>query len=127
MDRKDFMKELEYLLQDISEEEKADALSYYADYLEEAGTDNEEQVLREFGSPERIAAMIRADLADNLKEGGSFTERGFEDERFSEIKFDSPRLEEIIVQFKPALVIFDPLQSFIPPEIQMEQRNAMKS
>lgn len=82
MNRETFMKELEYLLQDISEEEKADALSYYADYLEEAGTDNEEQVLREFGSPERIAAMIRADLADNLKEGGSFTERGFEDERF---------------------------------------------
>lgn len=82
MNRETFMKELEYLLQDISEEEKADALSYYADYLEEAGTDNEEQVLKEFGSPERIAAMIRADLTGNLKESGGFTERGFEDERF---------------------------------------------
>lgn len=82
MNRETFMKELEYLLQDISEEEKANALSYYADYLEEAGTDNEEQVLREFGSPERIAAMIRADLTGNLEEGGGFTERGFEDERF---------------------------------------------
>lgn len=82
MNRETFMKELEYLLQDISEEEKADALSYYADYLEEAGAENEEQVLKEFGSPERIAAMIRADLTGNLKESGGFTERGFEDERF---------------------------------------------
>ena len=34
MNRERFMKELEYLLQDIPEEEKADALAYYADYPE---------------------------------------------------------------------------------------------
>ena len=62
MNRETFMKDLEYLLQDIPDEEKADALSYYADYLEEAGPENEEKVLKEFGSPERITAIIRADL-----------------------------------------------------------------
>ena len=36
--RKDvFIKELEYLLQDIPDEDKADAIAYYQDYLEEAG------------------------------------------------------------------------------------------
>lgn len=82
MNRETFMKDLEYLLQDIPDEEKADALSYYADYLEEAGPENEEKVLKEFGSPERIAAIIRADLKGDLESGGGFTERGYEDDRF---------------------------------------------
>lgn len=48
------------------------------------------------------------------------------DERFSEIKFNAPLLEELIREHRPALVVFDPLQSFIPPDIQMGQRNAMR-
>ena len=47
MNREIFMKELEYLLQDIPEEDKADALAYYRDYLEEAGEENEEAVIKE--------------------------------------------------------------------------------
>lgn len=94
MNRETFMKELEYLLQDISEDEKADALAYYADYLDEAGPENEEQVLKEFGSPERIAAIIRADLAGNLEDGGGFTDRGYEDERFRDPNYSvAPRMD----------------------------------
>ena len=48
MRRAEFMKELEYLLQDIPDEEKEEALAYYRDYLEEAGDENEEQVIREY-------------------------------------------------------------------------------
>lgn len=94
MNRETFMKELEYLLQDISEEEKADALAYYTDYLDEAGPEEEARVLAEFGSPERIAAMIRADLAGSLEDGGGFTERGFEDERFRDPNYSvAPRYD----------------------------------
>ena len=82
MKKEEFFEKLEYLLQDIPDEEREDALNYYRDYLMEAGSENEEQAIREFGSPERAAAMIRADLSGNLKEGGSFTETGYEDERF---------------------------------------------
>lgn len=81
MNREEFMRELEYLLQDIPEEDKADALDYYRDYLEEAG-EEAEAAIQEFGSPERIAAIIRSDIAGHLEEGGAFTERGYEDERF---------------------------------------------
>lgn len=49
------------------------------------------------------------------------------DERFAEIKFNSDLLEQLIAYHKPDLVIFDPIQSFIPPDIQMGQRNAMRS
>ena len=41
MKKEEFMRELEYLLQDIPEEEKEDAIAYYRDYLEEAGADKE--------------------------------------------------------------------------------------
>jgi len=49
------------------------------------------------------------------------------DSRFSEIKFNAPLLGEIIETYKPTLVIFDPIQSFIPPDVQMGQRNAMRA
>ncbi len=83
MNRNEFMERLEYLLSDIPQEEKADAIAYYRDYLEEAG-ENAEKAMEDFGSPERIASIIRSELSGNLKEGGEFTERGYEDERFRE-------------------------------------------
>ena len=91
MRRAEFMKELEYLLQDIPDEEKEEALAYYRDYLEEAGDENEEQVIREFGSPERVAAIIRSDLDGNLENGGEFTESGYQDERFREPNYQVAR------------------------------------
>ena len=84
MRKEEFLKQLEYLLQDIPEEDKEEAVSYYRDYLEEAGSENEEKAIEEFGSPERVAAIIRADISGNLKEGGSFTETGYVDERFKD-------------------------------------------
>lgn len=87
MNKGEFMRELEYLLQDISDEDKKDAIAYYEDYLEEAGEENEEAVILEFGSPERVAAIIRADLKGNLDEGGEFTESGYQDERFRDPRY----------------------------------------
>lgn len=87
MNRIEFMKELEYLLQDIPEEETADALDYYRDYLEEAGDEKEQDVLMEFGSPERIAAMIRSDLSGGMETGGEFTDQGFQDSRFEDPRY----------------------------------------
>ena len=82
MRKEEFLRQLEYLLQDVPEEDKSEAIQYYRDYLEEAGPENEEKAVEEFGSPERVAAIIRADMMGNLEEGGSFTETGYEDERF---------------------------------------------
>ena len=100
MSRDEFMRELEYLLSDIPDEEKADAIGYYRDYLEEAGPENEENVIREFESPERIAAIIRSDISGNLKDGGEFTETGYRDERFRDPnyqmakRYDLPEVSE---------------------------------
>ena len=82
MRKEEFFDKLEYLLQDIPDQDREDALDYYRDYLAEAGSGNEEAAIEDFGSPERVAAIIRADLAGNLNDGGSYTDRGYEDERF---------------------------------------------
>ncbi len=95
MNRDEFMKELDYLLSDIPDGEKADAVEYYRDYLEEAGPENEEQVIREFGSPERIAAIIRSDITGNLEEGGEFTESGYQDERFKDPNYQMAKRYEL--------------------------------
>lgn len=48
------------------------------------------------------------------------------DESFSRIKFNSDELKTVIEQYQPTLCIFDPVQSFIPPEMRMGERNAMR-
>ena len=87
MRRKEFMWQLETLLADISEEEKQEALSYYRSYFEDAGEENEERILRELESPEKVAATIKADLKmEQGNEAGVYTEHGFEDGRFENRK-----------------------------------------
>lgn len=87
MSREEFIRELEYLLQDIPDGDREDAIAYYRDYLEEAGDDHEADAMREFGSPERVAAIIRADLAGQLEDGGGFTDSGYQDERFRDPRY----------------------------------------
>lgn len=100
MTRDEFMKELAYLLQDIQEEDKEDAVQYYMDYFDEAGPEQESEVIRELGSPERISAIIRADIDGHLEKGGEFTESGYQDERFRDPnyqvakRFDLPEKQE---------------------------------
>lgn len=42
------------------------------------------------------------------------------------LKFGSHEMEQFIRHFKPALCVFDPVQGFIPPDINMGSRNAMR-
>lgn len=61
MRRTDFLNELERLLSDLPEEERREALQYYEDYFADAGEEKEEEVIRELGSPQKVAESIRAD------------------------------------------------------------------
>ena len=82
MKREDFMRQLERLLEGVAAEEKKEALSYYQSYFEDAGEENEERILKELESPEKVAATIKADLGmDGAAGQGEYTERGFEDSR----------------------------------------------
>lgn len=81
MDRAQFMKQLERLLSDISEAERDEALAYYNSYFDEAGASNEAEVIRELGSPGKVAAIIKADLRESSEEYAQYTEHGYEDSR----------------------------------------------
>ena len=77
MSRIEFMQELERLLADISAAEREEALQYYNDYLNDAGVENEEEVIASWGTPEKVAATIKAGLSGG--EEGAFTENGYQD------------------------------------------------
>lgn len=83
MYRKEFMEELENMLQNIQESEREEALQYYNDYFDEAGEENEEKVIRELGTPAKVAAIIKTSLQESEHESGEFTERGYSDPRFT--------------------------------------------
>lgn len=80
MNKDEFLKELAYLLSDLPEEERQEAVDYYRDYIEDSGS--EQEVLSQLGNPARVAALIRAGM--NGTEQGEYTEHGYEDPRFRE-------------------------------------------
>lgn len=81
MNRVEFMGQLERLLWDIPESDRLDALRYYNDYFDEAGPENEAQVIQKLGSPGKVAATIKADLNLAGNQHAEYTERGYYDGR----------------------------------------------
>lgn len=64
MSRKEFMEQLEELLKDIPDNEREEALQYYNDYFDDAGAENEAEVIRDLGSPEQVAQKLKAGLGE---------------------------------------------------------------
>ncbi|MCI9337296.1 MAG: DUF1700 domain-containing protein [Lachnospiraceae bacterium] len=65
MNRADFMNQLESLLQGIASSEREEAIQYYNDYFDDAGAENEREVIEALGNPARVAENIRKDLLDS--------------------------------------------------------------
>ncbi len=82
MSRREFMEQLEELLRDIPQEERIEALAYYNGYFEDAGVENEANIMKELESPEKVAKIIKADIG--IEEEKEYTESGYEDTRFHE-------------------------------------------
>lgn len=84
MNKTEFLEQLERLLYEIPKQEREEALDFYRSYFEDAGEEQESQVIQELGSPGKVAAIIKADLEENREEHGEYTESGYQDERFRE-------------------------------------------
>lgn len=84
MSREEYLNQLAYLLSDIPDEEREEAMEFYRDYFEEAGEGQEDSVVSELGSPEKVAAQIKSSLLGDNGSFGSYTESGYQDERFRE-------------------------------------------
>ena len=63
MTRTAFLAALEQLLAPLPEAERKDALSYYEDYLDAAGPENEARAIAELGTPEEVAHKILEEQA----------------------------------------------------------------
>ena len=64
MNKEEFLRKLEQLLSDVSEEERKDAIAFYRSYFEDAGEGNEASILKELESPEKVAEAIKSNLND---------------------------------------------------------------
>lgn len=62
MTKQEFLQRLNRLLADVTPEEREEALRYYEEYFDEAGPVQEQAVLAELGSPEKVAAIIKANV-----------------------------------------------------------------
>lgn len=63
MNRKEFLRKLQLELYKLPRHEIDDAIAYYNEYFEEAGPDQEQAVIKELGTPSKIATQIKADYA----------------------------------------------------------------
>lgn len=72
MNRIEFMTELAALLQDVPVEERKEAMQYYNDYFDDAG-EEEKDVVKELGSPAKVAENIKKDLGiqTEISSGGA--------------------------------------------------------
>lgn len=77
MSRTEFLAELERLLSGLPEEERQAAVQYYADYFADAGEENEPGVIRELGSPEKVAESIKADYYGTEFDEAKFDRRDY--------------------------------------------------
>lgn len=77
MNREEFMLKLESLLQNISREEREEALQYYNDYFDDAGVENEADIIKELGSPEKVARSLTEDIGECHSDEGEYSEMGY--------------------------------------------------
>lgn len=59
MDKYDFIKQLENELSGLSDEEISSAVSYYKELFEDAGSDREQELIKNLGAPKDIAESIK--------------------------------------------------------------------
>ena len=94
MNRTEYMRELDALLHGISKEEREEAMQYYNDYFDDAGSENEEKVIEELGSPAKLAETIRAGIngnTDEVESYGEYGERVYQDRRFVSSEYPAGR------------------------------------
>lgn len=59
MTKFEFLGDLSRLISDLPEEDRNQAMEYYEDYFADAGPDKEQEIIKDFTSPEFIAQQVR--------------------------------------------------------------------
>ena len=80
-----------------------------------------------FSSEDSIEYVLRAKLRKSGANLKNIFSVSLKNPQFADVKFNSPLLKDIIAEVKPALAVLDPVQSFVPDNVNMSQRNEMRS
>lgn len=97
-----------------------------------AGTQVHTDILRDnrkvmfFSGEDDAGAVLKGKLESVNADQKNIYLFDMADERFKDISFSSKLLAKLIAKYKPALCIFDPIQSFISKKVKMSERNAMR-
>ena len=76
MKRREFIEELEDRLRHLPYKDRKEAIKFYEEYFDEAGSENEQTVIDELRSPAHIASKILSDYAIKEAEGARKSARG---------------------------------------------------
>ncbi len=120
MNRFEYMRRLEDLLSDISPSEKEEALTYYNDYFNDAGQENEQKVIEELGSPEQVAAGVKEGLGLQTYDR---VQDSFEGEKIQNQSAQSGRDENAGAQNTRSQNAFSQ-NNPIPPQSQPQQKKS---
>jgi len=95
--------------------------------MEDAGIVFKPEKVMVFSSEDSLEYTLVRRLRKNGANLNNIVSIPISDERFGSIKFNSDFLKALLEEHKPALCIFDPIQAFVPSNIKMGDRNAMRS
>ena len=89
--------------------------------------DRKPQKVMYFSSEDDISTTLKGRLRMNGANMSNILTMELYDERFQEIKYNSEYLKDLIHEHKPVLLVFDPLQGFLPNNVNMGYRNQMRN
>ena len=70
MTRQEYMEELKKYLKRLPKEDYDNAIEYFSEYFDEAGSENEQQVMEELGEPREAARELLLNLLQESVGGG---------------------------------------------------------
>lgn len=98
----------------------------YSPFFASGETDRKPQKVLFFSAEDSVQHTLKKKLRQCGANMENIITVDIADEHFKDIKFNSPLLESLVEEHRPELLIFDPIQAFIPPEMNMGYRNAMR-
>ena len=97
MTREEYLTALKNNIQSLTIDEQNEALQYYSDYFDDA--DDDEKVMKELGSPEEVAKVIRERFSNTLVKD---TKSKSNDDEDSDSQGTAGRYEALYYEFKTA-------------------------
>ena len=98
--------------------------------LDPGGTHREPGTVMYFAAEDSIRKKLKRKLRIAGANMDNVILPDFANDRNGELqayKFGTDALAQVIYRYKPVLCVFDPLQAFLPPEVNMGSRNQMRN